>query len=150
KFANPQIINVTGGITALAAGNLGNAGSFTNLVLGVSGTNNSSSLLVLGNTGVGFGALASLPLSAPASNILFGEFGDPGSDVAFLSGGQVYILRSSNPQLQAVSLPVIAYGLALGSFVPDRSNGLQMALLASDGSIQIVAHNEFDPRIYTL
>src|SRR5215472_14928965 len=87
NFSAPQSIKVTGGVTTLSAGNLGNGGAFTHLVVGVSDANNSYSLLVLGNTGVGFGSLAWVPLSAPASNILFGDFGDSRSDVAFLSGG---------------------------------------------------------------
>ena len=66
-----------------------------------------------------------------------------------LSGGRVFILRSSL-QLEAVSLPVSARALALGSFMFDRKPGLQMAISASDGSIQIAVHNEFDPRAYTV
>ncbi|HEV1996486.1 MAG TPA: FG-GAP-like repeat-containing protein [Candidatus Acidoferrum sp.] len=149
KFANPQIITLTGGITALAAGEFGNGHSLTNLAVGISGPNNSFSFVILGETGVGLGALASYPLSAPASNILFGDFGG-GPDAAFISGGHIQILRSSNMQLATVSLPVSASAFALGSFIYDRNSGSQIALLASDGSIQIAVRYEFDPRVYTV
>ncbi len=149
KFANPQIIHLTGGITALAAGDPGNGRLLSNLAVGISGSNNSFSFLILGDTGAGFGALANYPLSSPASNINFGEFGDGGSDAAFLSGGAVFILRTSTLQLQKVTLPVSASALSLGSFIYDRNGGSQIALLASDGSVHIAVRNEFDPRVYT-
>jgi CSLREA domain-containing protein/uncharacterized repeat protein (TIGR01451 family) len=149
KFANPQIITLTGGITALAAGDPGNGRLLSNLAVGVSGPNNSFSFLILGETGAGFGALANSPLSAPASNISFGDFGDGSSDAAFLSGGGVFIFRTSTLQLQKVSLPVSASALALGSFIYDRNGGSQIALLASDGSVHIAVRDEFDPRVYT-
>ena len=59
------------------------------------------------------------------------------------------ILRGSTMKLQQVSLPISASALAVGSFVIDRAPGLQLALLTSDGTIHIAAHNEFDPRAYT-
>jgi CSLREA domain-containing protein/uncharacterized repeat protein (TIGR01451 family) len=148
KFANPQIITLTGGITALAAGNLGNGHSLTNLAVGISGPNNSFSFVILGETGLGLGVVANYSLSAPASNILFGDFG-AGTDATFISGGQIQILRSNTMQLATVSLPVSASAFALGSFIYDRNGGSQIALLAPDGSVQIAVRNEFDPRVYT-
>jgi large repetitive protein len=110
----------------------------------------SHSLGLYAPTPQGLTALASYPVAAPVSNILFGEFGDPGPDVAFLSGEQIQILRSSNMQLTTVVLPVSVRAFALGSFIFDRDGDSQIALVAPDGSVRIAARNEFDPRVYTV
>ena len=47
-------------------------------------------------------------------------------------------------------MPVSARAFALGSFIFDRSGGIQIAVLAPDGSVQIAARSEFDPRTYTV
>ena len=92
---------------------------------------------------------AVFPLKAAASNIVFGDFGDSQADTAFLSGGNVFILHSSNFHMEALSLPVNASAMALGSFIFDRTGGLQIALLTSDGTLHIAARTEFDPRPLT-
>ncbi|HEY6352737.1 MAG TPA: hypothetical protein VI636_25350, partial [Candidatus Angelobacter sp.] len=142
NFGAPQMVNVPGGITALAAGTLGSTGT---LIVG--GTR---SLTVLVSTPQGLAALASYPVAAPVSNILFGDFGDTGQDVAFLSGGKVQIVRSATMQVTTVSLPVTVRAFALGSFISDRNPGVQIAFVAGDGSIQIAARSEFDPRAYSV
>jgi len=150
KFGAPQIINLPGTVTALATGTLGNVGRFTNLLVSVTDPKNAVFLMVFGDVKHASTPLTVLPLSAPASNILFGDFGDTGQDAAFLSAGKVQILRSSTMQLVPVSLPVSAKAMALGSFLYDRNGGSQIALLGSDGSVQIAVRNEFDPRVYTV
>ncbi len=149
NFAAPQIVNLPGGVTALAAGDFGNKHQST-LMVGVSGQKSPFSLLVYQATPKGLTSLAGYSLSAPAANILFADFGGPGPDAAFLSGGRVQILRSSSMQLASVSLPVNAAAMALGSFIYDRNGTAQIALLGSDGSVQIAVRNDFDPRTYTV
>src|SRR5258708_7265801 len=149
NFAAPQIVNLPGGVTALAAGDFGNKHQST-LMVGVSGPKSPFSLLVYQATPKGLTSLAGYSLSAPAANILFTDFGGPGPDAAFLSGGRVQILRSSSMQLASVSLPVNAAAMALGSFIYDRNGTAQIALLGSDGSVQIAVRNDFDPRTYTV
>jgi uncharacterized repeat protein (TIGR01451 family) len=149
NFASPLSLNIAGGVAALAGGNLGTSEQFTKLLVSA-GSGKSSSLLVFSGSAEGFKQLAGYALGAPASNILFGSFGDPGQDAAFLSAGHIFILRASSMQLSKISLPVSASALALGSFVYDRNGGSQLALLGSDGSIQIAVRNEFDPRAYTV
>jgi hypothetical protein len=145
-FQAGDTINLPGGVTALAADRFGKIQSA--LLVGVS-SGRQSFLAVYGLGGKGLAPLAALPLQAPASNILFGEFGDLGPDAALLSGGQVFILRSSNMQLVNIGLPVRASAFALGFFLFDRNGGSQIAVLGVDGSIQIAVRNEFDPRTYT-
>jgi hypothetical protein len=145
NFITGETINLPGGVTALAADRFGKIQSA--LLVGVS-SGRQSFLAVYG--GKGLAPLAALPLQAPALNILFGEFGDLGPDAALLSGGQVVLLHSSSMQLETLSLPVNAQAMVLGSFVYDRVRGLQIALLDSNGDIEIAAHNEFDPRVFTV
>ncbi|HEY1939547.1 MAG TPA: hypothetical protein VGJ33_16575 [Candidatus Angelobacter sp.] len=114
-------------------------------------TPQSASLQVFSGTDSGLSPPAVFPLKGAATNILFGDFGDSFTDTAFLSGGNVFILHSSNFQMEALSLPVNASAMALGSFIFDRAGGgLQIALLTSDGTLHIAAHTEFDPRPLTL
>lgn len=145
-FGAFQAVMLPGRITALAAGTLGMQQRRTNLLVGVS--NGSSSLMVLGETGVGLEVLSIHPVRGPVSNILFGNFGDAGQDAAFLSGGNIEILRS-NRQVEDVSLPVSVRAFALGSFIFDRNGGSQIAVLGTDGSIHFAVRNEFDSRMYT-
>jgi hypothetical protein len=146
NFGAGETINLPGGVTALAADRFGKIQSA--LLVGVS-SGRQSFLAVYGRGEKGLTPLAALPLQAPASNILFGEFGDLGPDAALLSGGQVFILRSSTMQLVNAGLPVQVSAFALGFFLFDRNGGSQIALLGVDGSIQIAVRNEFDPRSYT-
>jgi mucin-19 len=148
KFGIPQTVALSGGVTAMAAENLLQSLPYSNLVVGVA-TSQNSSLLVFSGTDSGLSPPAVFSLAAPAGNIIFGGFGDSHIDTAFLSGGNVFILHSSNFQMEALSLPVNASAMALGSFIFDRTGGLQIALLTSDGSLHIAAHTEFDPRTLT-
>gem|GEM_PF-740140 len=148
SFGAPQTIALSGGVTALAAENLLRSLPYSNLVVGVA-TAQSSSLLVFSGSDGGMTSPAVFPLKAAASNIVFGDFGDSHKDTAFLSGGNVFILHSSNFHMEALSLPVNASAMALGSFIFDRVPALQIALLTSDGTLHIAAHTEFDPRPLT-
>ncbi len=148
SFGAPQTIALSGGVTALAAENLLRSLPYSNLIVGVA-TAQSSSLLVFSGSDAGMTSPAIFPLKAAASNIVFGDFGDSHRDTAFLSGGNVFILHSSNFHMEALSLPVNASAMALGSFIFDRTGGLQIALLTSDGTLHIAARTEFDPRPLT-
>jgi uncharacterized repeat protein (TIGR01451 family) len=148
-FGAPQTVAVSGSITAMASENLLRSLAYSNLVVGTA-TPQTSSLLVFSGTDSGLSPPAVFRLAAAASNIVFGDFGDSHTDTAFLSGGNVFILHSATFQIEALSLPVNASAMALGSFIFDRNGGgLQIALLTSDGSLHIAAHTEFDPRMLT-
>jgi uncharacterized repeat protein (TIGR01451 family) len=148
-FGTPQTVGVPGGVTSLAAGEFGPSAQFSTVLIGTKGSGKNFSLIVLGGSYQGLNMSGAFPLKAEASSFDFGNFGG-GNDVAFLSGGQIFILRSSTLQLSQVSLPFTVRALAVGSFMFDRSGGAQIAALAGDGSVNIVARNEFDPRTYTV
>jgi uncharacterized repeat protein (TIGR01451 family) len=148
NFGTPKPINVGGSITTLAAGDVGRHGIYSKLLVGIS-DRNSSYLMVYTGTLNGLGGVTALSLHAPASNIVFGHLGDIGPDALFVSGGQVMILHSSSMRLEALSLPVTAQSIALGSFIWDRNPQMQIAVMDSYGNVHIAAHSEFDPRSYT-
>src|SRR6185312_2426098 len=148
KFAAPQAVPVNGTVITLAAGNLGRTLT-SSVLVGVSSPQTGFSLAVFSLPADGssqnLSAVASFSLSAAPSNILFGDFGDAGDDAAFLVGGDVALLHSSSMELEQLSLPVSGSAMALGSFIYDRNAHIQIALLSSDGSVEIAAHSEFDP-----
>jgi uncharacterized repeat protein (TIGR01451 family) len=148
NFAAPQTVNLPGGVTAMLGGDLGRATGFSRVVVGING-HSGPELAVFSGSQDGVNPVAAFPLSAPASNLTFGDFGDGGNDLAFLAGGNVQILRAQTMKLQPVTLPVSAAALAVGRFMFDRNSGEQIAVLGADGSIQIAVRNEFDPRAYT-
>ena len=150
NFGAPQIFDVSGQVTALAGGRLGNLNAFDDVIVSVSDPKeNTFSLSVYSGSKTGLVSLTQYPLSAPASNLVFDTLADSMPDLVFLSGGDVYVLRSTSMQVERIPLPLSASGLALGSFIYDRNAGLQLALVSSDGSIHIAAHSQFDPRVYT-
>jgi uncharacterized repeat protein (TIGR01451 family) len=148
-FTPGATISLPGGVTGLAAGFLGKSQPFADLVVGVS-SKSQTFIAVYAGSAKGLAPLSAFTLQSSATGITFGDFGDIGPDVAFLSGGQVVLLHSSSLQLETLSLGVNVQAFALGSFVSDRMPGLQIALLDAGGNVQIVAHNEFDPRSFTL
>ncbi|HEY1938475.1 MAG TPA: hypothetical protein VGJ33_11125 [Candidatus Angelobacter sp.] len=148
KFGAPQTVSLSGNVTAMAAHNLLRSLPYSNIVVGIA-TPHSSSLQVFSGTKSGLSPPAIFHTAAAPTSIAFGDFGDSLMDTAFLAGGQVFVLRSSNFQMEALSLPVNASAMALGSFIFDRIPGLQIALLTSDGTLHIAAHSEFDPRPLT-
>jgi uncharacterized repeat protein (TIGR01451 family) len=149
KFGAPQAMQLPGKLTALASGRLGTGQAFSNVVLGIARPTGGYSLVVLGGTELGLGVVGTFPLAAPVSNVIFNDFGDAGEDAAFLSGGQVVVLHAATMKLETLALPVSAHSMVVGSFLYDRNSHTQIALLDSNGSLQIVAPNEFDPHVPT-
>ena len=149
NFGSPQTINLPGRVTSLSSGQFGGT-HLPSIVAGVSVAGNSNSELVVFTAAAqGLAPVAAVPVTGAISNILFGNFGG-GPDVAFLAGGKVQVLRSATGTLASVSVPGTAVAFALGSFIFDRTGGLQIAILGSDGSVQIAARSEFDARTYTV
>ncbi|HEX7285217.1 MAG TPA: CSLREA domain-containing protein [Candidatus Angelobacter sp.] len=150
NFGAPAAFDLGGTVTALAVGNLGGTQQYTNLILGLVGPRNTSSVRLMSGTEQGLVMLANYPLAAPASAVDFGDLdGDNLPDAAVLAGGQVSILHASSLQMETLTLPVSASGMALGSFIHDRDPRMQIALLTSEGGVHIAAHQSFDARPFT-
>jgi hypothetical protein len=152
-FSSPTAINLPGAVTALAAGGFGQHSEFTSLLIGITGSKNSSLRLYRGSRS-GLLAMGSFALPAPATQIQFGDLnGDTLSDAAVVSGDEILTLYSApqgaQPTLKTASLPLQVAAVTLGRFVFDRGAQMQMALLASDGSIHIAVHSGLDSRPFT-
>lgn len=148
NFSAPMAVSLPGSVTALTAGNLGPAQVAGTLLVGVTSAQGSS-LLVYSGSNAGPELQATFPLDAPATNLIFAPFELAGNDAAFLSGGQVWVLRYPTMQLVKIPLPVSGVAMAAGSFLYDRSPALQIAVLSSDGTVSIAVHNEFDSTMRT-
>jgi fimbrial isopeptide formation D2 family protein len=149
NFGAPQTVALNGSITALGAEHLVAGSAFSNLVVGTA-TPQDAALLVFSGSMQGLGSPVTLTQRAAVSAIAFGDFGEANTDTAFLAGGDVFVLHTSSLQVEALNLPVSASAIALGSFIYDRNPHTQLALLASDGSVHIAAHSEFDPHTLSL
>ncbi len=149
NFSAPQTVALSGSITALGAEHLVAGSAFSNLVVGTA-TPQDADLLIFTGSMQGLGSPVSITQRAAVSAIVFGDFGEANTDAAFLAGGDVFVLHTSTLQVEALNLPVSASAIALGSFIYDRNPHTQLALLASDGSVHIAAHSEFDPHTLTI
>jgi len=157
NFTPEPVFTLPGTVTALGTANFGSALA-TSIVVAVNRPQGPA-LLVYATSRNGLYLTAAYPLSAPATALAFGNLdGDGITDVAVIAGGEVSVLQGRNltslgsvaTPLVSVPLPFTATAIALGHFIGDRDNRDQMALLASDGSLNIVARKSFDPTPWTL
>ena len=145
SFGAPQTVALSGGVTAMAAENLVRGAPYSNLVVGVAGPQ-SSALLIFCRLRPGHGTGGQLSLWTPPQ---------PTSCLATLA---THIpTRLSSPaatsssfilptcQMEALSLPVNASAMALGSFIYDRTGGSADCPADLGRRIHFAAHTEFDP-----
>lgn len=151
SFAAPQIIGLSGPITAMADGEFGSHNRFSALLVGVAAPQ--PALLFYRGSSQGLSLVGTYALPAPATALALADLdGDSSPDAAILAGGHVLILHAglgtASASLEQLALPLSssASAIALGSFVHDRAWRNQMAILGSDGTVSIVVHGGFDPR----
>jgi mucin-19 len=152
NFTPMPVFTLPGTVTALGTANFG-SGLATSIVVAVNRPQGPA-LLVYDTSANGLYLIGAYPLQAPATALAAGNLdGDAIADVAVISGGNLSILYGRNltpagnptQALEQVSLPFSSVAVALGNYIFDRDTRLQIALLASDGSLNIVARNGFDP-----
>jgi parallel beta-helix repeat protein len=153
-FQAARQIEVKGQVTAMAAGEIGQADGQTDVAIGVI-TEKGPQLLVYEHPEGAFKHAPEIfPLAAPATDIVIGELdGDSFSDIAVATGnaltiihgrGQAYpwdLIKEVNIQRPAaivatreLSFPIAA--LTIGQFGDGRGNSL--AVLAGDGSLYML------------
>ncbi|MFZ0063084.1 MAG: hypothetical protein WAL47_13720, partial [Pyrinomonadaceae bacterium] len=158
RLGDPQLIDLPGPVTALAAGEFRAADGFSDLAVGVSGP--SGEVLLIFDDGVnGFSkALAEYPLSQPASAIEFGGLDDdPFQDVAVAAGSEILIVHGWGRKEQVVAesrgervnVGSGLRGLALGHFAWDREGRSEIAALTQDGTVHIVESGKLDTRPFS-
>jgi CSLREA domain-containing protein len=144
-FAAAEAIDVSGAVTALAAGEIDLPNARLDLAVAVSNKNTASLRIYrddIHSTALNY----SLPASATQLEI--GNLDDSTmGDVAILMGGKMAILHGYNQQqttpsfsrLENLSLNANNESFSLGHFVWDREGKSEIALLKSDGSVAIAA-----------
>src|SRR5215471_1773982 len=148
NFSSPKSFDVGGAISSLAAGDFGKRGAFSKLMVGVC-DEGGAGLHVYDGARNQLGDMTSVSLNGPASSFVLGNLGETGPDALFLSDGRLSVLHSASLKLETLPVSTTANAFAQGSFIYDRNGFQQIAILESDGSIDIAAHREFDPHVLT-
>ena len=143
-----QTVSTPGPITALDGHPLTH-GKYWQCVVGVH-TAAGSQLVVYTGSHDGLSQTASFPLPGDATSFASGNLdGDNVADLLVVAGGQVLILHGQSQRLEPVSLPYPVSSAALGNFIYDRDPVQQMALIASDGSVHVLAWQGFNSTPFT-
>ncbi len=143
-----QSIDVGGSITALAAHRLQD-GKYSDLLVGAH-TDDGPQLFVYRGSPAGLSQVASYPLSADATAFAFEDLDGGGlPDALIVAGGKVSILHTASRTIDPVEVPYSVATADTGRFVFDRDPLPQIALLATDGSLHVLAHGLPDQRPYT-
>ncbi len=102
-------------------------------------------LVIYSGSNEGLSQTASFALTGDATAFASGNLdGDDTPDLLVVAGGQLAILHGGSQRLEPVSVPFTVTAAVLGRFQNDRDPMAQMALLAGDGRVHIMAHDAFD------
>ena len=146
-FLAAQQIQLPGSVTALATGEFRAADGKLDVAVGVNGPGGTELLIFDGATGGVNGSPMQFPLTSPAGVIRFdGMDDDPFMDVVVGSGSEVLIVHgwgrkespAPNSHLERITTASEIRGLAVGNFSWDRQGREEIAVLASDGSMQVL------------
>jgi uncharacterized repeat protein (TIGR01451 family) len=149
KLAVQQTLTVPGSITAMSAHQL-SGNKYWQLAVGVH-TASGSQLLIYTGGHEGVSQTGNFPLSGDATSFVSRDLDSDGiPDLLVVAGGQIAILHSLSQTLEPVSVPYSVASAALGRFLRDRDPLAQIALLATDGSLHILAESGFDSTPFTL
>lgn len=159
-LGTPQAVVLPGRLTALAAGHIGREDSWPDVAVGVVGSNGPELLVFKGGRGGLFAPPVAYSLDAEATSLKIGNLDDdPYGDVAILAGGSLSILhgqlwgpgaasgvpRSAAPELESVPAAGGATAFAIGDFIWERNNRMEIAVLAG-GGVQILSRGTPDKR----
>ena len=148
SFAIQQSLDVSGTISALAAYDL-HTGGFFEVLAGIHSAAGSQLAIYTGSA-TGLTLTATLTLDHDAASFTFGNLdGDTINDALIVAGGEAWMLHGATQTLEPVRVSYPVAAAALGSFLFDRNALLQMALLSTDGTLHILAHNGIDSRRFT-
>jgi CSLREA domain-containing protein len=149
KMVVQQTITAPGPITALASYNR-RSGKYWQLAVGVR-TPGGPQLLLYTGANEGLAPASVIPLSGDATAFASGDLeGEGRPDLLVIAGGKPAILHGSSNRLEPISVGYRVTAAALGNFVFDRDPLRQIALLSSDGSLHILAHDDFDNTPWSL
>src|SRR6202790_704326 len=162
SFLPPQAFALSGALTALGSTQLDPATLLSHIVAGTT-AQSGSQLTVFERTNQGITAMAPIPVRGQATSLAFGSLsGDRFPDFAVVAAGELLIVHgrdihsartgegSAILQAETVLIPRAAASVTLGSFIQDRASRQQLAVLATDGTLHIVARAHLDSRPWSL
>ena len=150
-------IALPGPVTAMAAAEFGMADGQTDAAVGVLGPEGPA-LLVFPSAEGGLSTTESFPLSAEATAIQFGMLDqDPFLDVVVAAGNEIEIIHgwgrknfaNTQSRVERINVPNSLRGLALGNFIWDRENRIEIAAQAADGTVSILERGTLDTRAFS-
>ncbi len=162
-FADPREIDLPGSLTALAAAHFHSGDIGFDVIAGVNGPNGPALLYYEAAYG-GLGA-SPLSLSLPFAPTML-KTGllddDPYLDVAIAGNGQLMILHGAQQpwgvqdaaavqsRLESPVLPALVGALALGDFITDQANRIELAVLSMDGAtLSILSRGTLNQQPFT-
>jgi len=163
-LGTPQAVVLPGKLTALAAGHIGREDSWPDVAVGVVGSNGPALLIYKGGLGGLFAPPVVYALDDEATRLKIGNLDDDAyGDVAILAGGSLSILhgqlwgpgsatgvpRSAVPEMESVPAASGATAFAIGNFIWERNNRMEIAVLAGSG-VQILSRGTPDKRPLTV
>ena len=146
-FLAAQQIQLPGTVTAFTTGEFRAADGKLDIAIGVNGPGGTELLIYDGANGGLTGTPMEFPLTGEASVIRFDSMdNDPFIDAVVAAGSDVLIVhgwgRKESPvlssRIETVSTPSSIQGLAVGNFNWNRQGRPDLAVLASDGSVQVL------------
>ena len=153
KLGAPLSISLPGKLTALATGQIGRGDTSPDVAVAVTGINGPELLIYKAAFGGVFATPIVYALSGEVTSLKIGSLDDdPYGDVAILAGGSLYILHgqlwgpgaasgtplSPAPELESVPLSSSARAIAVGDFIWERNNRLEIAVLTGS-AVQILS-----------
>ncbi|MGC2297958.1 MAG: CSLREA domain-containing protein, partial [Acidobacteriaceae bacterium] len=148
-LAVQQIFSTPGPITGLDSYDR-KSGKYWQLAVGVH-TSNGPQLLLYSGANNGLTQARAIQLSGDATAFSSGNLDDgPMPALLVITGGKPAILHGQSQRLEPVSVGYTVTAAVPGRFVFDRDPLLQIALLASDGSVHILARSDIDSTPWTV
>ena len=151
-----QTVSLPGAVTAFVVGEVNQTDGKADVAVAVNGDRGAQVLVFADAAGVQSDEPASYPLPAAASQLVAGILDDDaGHDLAAVANGEVLILHGRSDsekaakRVETLRLPFAAQSVALGEFIWDRESRQELAVLATDGSVHLVARGTLDTRPFT-
>jgi HYR domain/FG-GAP-like repeat len=154
EFEKPRRFDLPGRVTAMVTGDINRRDGLTDLVVGITGPYGPQALAFEGPKG----ALRSVPeaidLPAEATAFAIGQMDDSYEmDIAIAAGKNLLVVHGrdrklslddvrleevSQPTVTRLSFPFSIDYVAVGDFIQDEDRRTELALLASDGTVQLL------------
>ncbi|MBN1261635.1 MAG: right-handed parallel beta-helix repeat-containing protein [Anaerolineae bacterium] len=150
EFAPADMVALPGRLTALVAGEIGRQDGLTDLAIGVTTPEGAELLVLSGAQGALAATPARYPLPAPVTALAIGQLDAAYPfDLAIIAGQELHILYSSDQFIVEQSpsrlithpLEFAPLSLALGDFLGDDRQTLEIALLDAGGRVHILECN---------